>query len=383
MVLLSVRYWRGPRLRPRFLRWLSRNKEQSHGSPYCEVCMTKGHAFWSILMLLLAFGLGGCIPASIQYEPTTSPLPGESRQIGDNTLKLRELWRKSGVRISGSPYDSPDLLVARGRVVCRLYYSGKGSFGLQVFNAADGSLLWKLQEQQPDFGLVAADAKQVYAMVGFKIFAYDLKDGLRLWESQELPSHRNYGLRSDGQKLYVRDTTKDNMYYLDVNTGETLSVSPLSTGDNFRLLAQFPQFDVHTSNRAVRAVDRTTHKALWTTDIGGIWTAPQLPMLLDNMLLVGIWDQVLAIDVQTGQVKWRNQDTPFASSFVMMSGYLYALDYNARLVQLDVKTGQEKGHIQFMPARTSVSDKRYWVAADGQMLFVSFEDSQELIALGP
>lgn len=328
--------------------------------------------------LVIVIGLSGCL-----FTGTERPR-SESRHIGDNTLNLREHWRKSQISISGSPYGSPDLLVVHSRVICRLYDSSKRSFRLQVFDAANGGLVWDLQDNGPYIAEPAADAKRVYAMVSFKIRAYDLNNGRRLWESQELPSHRSYDLRSDGQRLYVRDTTKDNVYYLDVNTGETSSVSPLSTGDSFRLLAQFPQFDVHTSNRAVRAVDRTTRKTLWTTDIGDIWTAPQLPVLFDNVLLVGVWDQVFAIDVQTGQVKWRNQDTPFASNFVVTDdGYLYALDYNARLVRFDVKTGQEKGHIQFTPPHTNVSEKRYWVAGDGQMLFVSFEDSQELIALGP
>jgi hypothetical protein len=68
---------------------------------------------------------------------------------------------------------------------------------------------------------------------------------------------------------------------------------------------------------------------------------------------------------------------------VTNDGFLYALDSYARLVQLDVKSGKELGHIQFAPAWTDNSRERYWVAIDGKMVFVSFDDSRELIALGP
>ena len=95
------------------------------------------------------------------------------------------------------------------------------------------------------------------------------------------------------------------------------------------------------------------------------------------------WDNVTALDVRTGQVVWGNRAGAFASNSVVVGDDLYALDGSARLVQLDVQTGWEKGYVQFTPAQTNTSEKRYWVAALGTMFFVSFGDSQELIALGP
>jgi hypothetical protein len=62
---------------------------------------------------------------------------------------------------------------------------------------------------------------------------------------------------------------------------------------------------------------------------------------------------------------------------------LYALDNQARLVQLDARSGKELGYIQFTPAKADGSRERYWVAVDGKMVLVSFSDSRELIALGP
>jgi outer membrane protein assembly factor BamB len=329
-------------------------------------------------------GLAGCSSSGTRSTPTPSPQPLASRQLAENTLRLREYWRISSIRLPNSPYDSPVLLATSGRVVCVSYESKSFSYvtRLRMYDAASGKLVWEVQLRQGGIFL-AIDNERIYVLAHFDIQAYSLNDSQLLWKAQEMPGHAVYFLHSDGEKLYVRDLTNWKVYYLDARTGEQLGSDSLLTGSKFALLAQLPQFDLHTSSRALQAVDKATQQVLWTTDIDKLEPVMRLPVLVDNILLVGIREQVLAIDAQTGQVKWRNKDTPFASNFVVMNGYLYALDEKARLLQLDVKTGQEKGRIQFTPARTSVSDKRYWIAADGQMLFVSFEDSQELIALGP
>ncbi len=269
-----------------------------------------------------------------------------------------------------------------GQVVCSQYNQAERVDQLRVFSAADGSLTWKSKEEWSGYGALAVDATHVYAMAHFKIQAYDLNNGHLLWESQEFPSHRSYDLRLDGEMLYVRDRP-DKTYYLDVNTGDILDSVLLPTGEGFWLLAQLPTFDLHTSQTELRAVDKATQRVLWSIGTQGIGSFDQPPVLLGNVLLFGNWEHVLAVDPQTGHVRWRNQDPFFASNFVVVGNFLYALDYNARLVRLDVNTGQETGYIQFEPASTNVSEKRYWVAADRQMLFVSFGDSQELIALGP
>ena len=72
-----------------------------------------------------------------------------------------------------------------------------------------------------------------------------------------------------------------------------------------------------------------------------------------------------------------------ASNFVVANDSLYGIDLDARLVQRDIETGEELGYIQFTPERVDTSTNRYRVAVDGEMVFVFFSDSQELIALGP
>jgi len=117
------------------------------------------------------------------------------------------------------------------------------------------------------------------------------------------------------------------------------------------------------------------------------------PVLLDDLLLLDVRGEVLALDAQSGQIRWRSYDpahsaeTGFVTRVVMAGDTIYALRRDARLVRMDARTGQEMGYIQFAPPL--FDDNPYGgsnvlgLAGDGQMLFVSFDDSQELIALGP
>lgn len=341
-------------------------------------------ALLNLLLIGLITGSAGCSSGRMHSTPTPSPQPPAPRQLAENTLRLRERWRIPSIHLADMFYESSELLAASDRIIC-IPFEGE-SFSqvnwLRVFDSANGKLVWETQLRRGGTFL-ATDSKQVYALASFDIQAYSLNDGQLLWQVKDMPGHTTYFLHSDGEKLYVRDLTNWKVYYLDARTGEQLGSDSLLTGNKFALLAQLPQFDLYTSSRELRAVNKVTQHVLWTTDIDKLGPVMRLPILIDNTLLIGIRGHVFAIDEQTGQVKWRNKNTPFASNFVVTNGYLYALDENARLLQLDVKTGQEKGYVQFTPAHTSLSDKQYWVAADGQMLFVSFGDSQELIALGP
>lgn len=336
----------------------------------------KIHIIYSLLIIV---GLSGCFTA----KPPR--LPDKSYQIENTTLALREYWR-SHIRISGMPYNPPDLLAGYGYVAYRSNNRTEHFWQIQVLDSTDGNLLWE-SEKSSHLAEIAIDKERLYAMINFNIHAYDLDNGQHLWESQEFPSHRSYDLHSDGERLCIRSIS-EKIYYLDISTGIMLGDQPLSVSDKTWLLAQFPQFEIYTSRMAVQAVDNATQEILWTADIGNIGPVKQLPVLFENVLLFSVGSSMFAIDAQTGQIRWRNwyppdQGVPFASNFIVPDGFLYALDQKARLVQLDAKTGLETGYMQFTPLPANVSENRYWVAADGQMIFVSFEDSQELIALGP
>ncbi len=339
----------------------------------------KDYLMWFTLIVVLIFVLSSCNPTGAQHSFYETPQPTEARQIGNTTLKLREYWRVSQIYVGGS-FDS-HLLAVRGQVLCTSYDFANKITRLLAFDATKGNLQWEAKGK-PGGSELATDVEQVYFINPFEIRAYALEGGQQLWTTQVLP-HRAYRLYSDGERLYVRDQTHWEVYYLDVQTGDKLGESSLLTGDEFILLARTSWVDLYTNRTQLKAVDANSQQLLWLTDIGNIGPIRNRPVLFNDILLVGVQEPVFAIDLQTGYVKWNNKGKPFASNFVVADGFVYALDHDARLVQWDVQTGQETGYLQFTPAQVNTVENRYWVATDGQMLFVSFDDSQELIALGP
>jgi outer membrane protein assembly factor BamB len=328
----------------------------------------------ALLMAVLLISLSMC--SSLGEE-------SESRAVVDNTLNLQERWRHASVFIEG--YEDPELLAASGDLIS-VQYTRHNAY-LKVLEAVTGNLAWEtLVYKEGAIDTLAIDTERVYVMAHFEIHAYDLDNGNELWKSK-LPAHRVYALYSDGEELYARDIPEA-VYSFNARTGEqgkTIS----ATSDEFVLLSSSPSFDLHVSPIALKLQDRITQQTLWVSqleELRSIQTYPVLfqviqkyPVLFhEDAILVG-WG--FAVDVQSGRVEWYKQD--IVSNFVILNDSLYALDANARLVRLDVGTGQETGYIQFTPPRTDPREESYWVAADGQMLFVYFGDSQELIALGP
>jgi len=253
---------------------------------------------------------------------------------------------------------------------------------LRVLNAASGSLSWETPWHWKNRGPLAVDTERVYYGVDFKLRAYSLAEGVLLWETKDLLPFQGDWWDSDGETLCMRDWGRLEDRYFDARTGEDLGYTQLDWEDGF-VLAQFPSLTLHSSPWTLQAVDVATQQVRWTIDTGIPAAFQRRPELFDDTLLTGAGRILFALDVQTGQVKWQNRERLFASDWLTANGSIYALDYNARLIRLDIETGQETGYIQFTPASTDVSTKGYAVAADGEMFFVYFGDSQELIALGP
>lgn len=375
----------------------------------------------AMLAIVLMAGLAGCLsssppaptissglyssttistPAAQEESPSApTPIPGPtgSRQMTDNTLGLREHWR---VPYScPSVFSTPGLVAASGRVVCIYYDPARDSLNVRVLDARNGMLLWEAVGRNGS-AIVAADVEQVYFENNSKLRAYDAEDGRLLWTRQFTP-RRSHAFDPDGDRLYILQggSGEDVLFTLDAKTGEILNSESLWTADHFLVFARFPQFDLHICTVEVlfklRAVDPVTQQTLWLIeDPDLIPSTPKWPpVLLGGVLLIDNREETTALDAQSGQLTWRTlnpgrlPDTILATRSVIMGGSLYALRKDTRLVQWNARNGQETGYIQFVPP---LSDDNIYggsnfpsLATDGQMLFVSFDDSQELIALGP
>ncbi len=358
--------------------------------------MSKSHSLWSVLALVLVTGLGGCLPSELFSTPTSTPTPVRPRQIAKNTLGLHEYWRVPHTCLGGSQLMS--LAAISGRVVCNYYDSASTDLSVRVFDAARGTLLWEAVGQ-PGTGKVTVDARRVYFENNLELHTYDLENGQQLWK-MPLTGHRGHLYNPQGEKLDILESGSGVpwiLYTLDARTGDTLNSESVSTDDGFILFARFPQFDLYYGllpHSALRAVNPVTHQVRWQITEPGILSTPNWPpVLLEDVLLIDLVRAVIAFDAQSGQVRWRSNADPygselkslFATQAIVLNGSLYALGYDGRLVRLDPRTGRETGYIQFVPTLPDQSpiDKFFALATDGKMLFVSFDDSNELIALGP
>lgn len=387
--------------------------------------MSRDRGLWIVSAITIVLGLAGCSPSGVQSgatalpsqtielpsptvapqsvetpDPTAAPRPLGARQMVENTLSLREYWRVSHTCLGGSPYIDLPLIAVAGRVACLHYDRASNTSDLWVYDAPSGVLLWQAPGKPGEVAL-AADSERIYFVVHHfhEIRAYDLDDGEPLWEMQIFP-YKVLGLQSDGEKLYIRELMDDMLSTLDARTGEILSRESLVIDDDgFVWSTRFPEFDLYYSflygqrdDLKLKAVDAATQQTRWLAQDTGLWSFHRPPVLVDDVLLVNVQGEVVAFDAQSGQVVWRNLDPShsgppmFATLAVMMDGSLYALRYDARLLRLDPKTGQEIGSIQFTPGLPDIShgiSDFFNLAADGGMLFLSFDDTEELIALGP
>lgn len=357
--------------------------------------MRRRRALWGILGILavaLASRLRECAPAGFFSTPTAaSPLVGP-RQIAENTLGLREYWRVS----FGYVYS---LEATSGRVV---YMDCPRDIShVRIHNAVTGNLLWEIAGRGCNW--VTADAERVYFEDDYDVLhVYAVEDGRLLWKRQfSLYRGRGRGPELHGDILYIWQSGggDDYLYTLDARTGELLSTESRWTADHFLVVARFPELELQIFTvefpYKLRAIDPATRQVMWQVEERPGFRFIGSPRLVDDLLLLSRGEEVIALDAQSGQLRWRSYDpdrpeeTWFAlgTGAVIIGDTIYAVREDARLVRMDARTGQVTGYIQFTPPLSELNpyggSNVVGLAADGQMLFVSFADSQELIALGP
>lgn len=352
--------------------------------------MCRRRALWGILAVVLAIRLRECAPAGPFPTSTAVPPLVGPRRIAENTLGLHEYWRVAFGYIHS-------LEATLGRVV--YIDAAKDVSYVQVREAVTGNLLWEVVGRGGG-NWVTADNERVYFEDSYDVLhVYAVEDGRLLWERQFSPYRgRGRGPELHGDTLLVWQSGggEDYLYTLDARTGEILRTESLWTADQFLVFARFPQLELQVFTvefpYKLRAIDPATRQIIWQVEERPGFRFIGRPVLVDNVLLL-LGEEVFALDAQNGQIMWYSPDHLQEPSFalgtraVVIGDAIYAVREDARLVRMDARTGQETGYIQFAPPLSE--DNPYGgsnvigLAGNGQMLFVSFADSQELIALGP
>jgi len=346
----------------------------------------------AVFAVVLVIVVGRCTPAGLFSTPTAVPTLAGPRRIADSTLGLREHWRVSFHYMYG-PVAVPGRVVYIDFLHPRAY--------VRVHDADNSNVIWEIEGKGGNW--VTADAERVYFEDDYDVLhAYAMEDGRLLWERQFSPYRgRSRSPEPHGDILYIwqSGSGEDYLYTLDARTGEILSTESLWRSDHFLVWARFPQLELQVFTLQfpykLRAIDPATQQIIWQVEEKPGFFLEGHPVLFGDLLLMLGDEEVLALDARNGQLRWqsfdpdRPEETLFATGTgaVIVGDTIYAMRRDARLVRLDARTGQETGYIQFVPP---LSEKNPYggsnvigLAGDGQMLFVSFADSQELIALGP
>lgn len=341
------------------------------------------------LLILFLLGLGCSFnPSQLFPEQTIDPLPPSiARRAISQDFKENLVWRKDGIGIRHLPLPSSELLIGAGYVAFVNFLGGPLSMinQLEVVDAHTGNTVWR-SERFSDYEDVA--------VVGDKAFVL-LNEGKLL---------NIYDVKGDGKPLHSSDK-----YF---KAGTIFYLFPVAEGEVILYYQQGDEYSIHTidskgvevgNSRKIQGLsflflfDQPFFLSTGAEYIGGnfrtgeeLWRIPApgqiygRPILQDNILIISAGDgrryALMAIDIRNGHKLWKTEKI-FGSNVVLYEGNLYALRNDAVLVKLDPKTCQTEDEISFTPNSIDAGFSAYWLASDGERLFVYFGDSQELFAL--
>ncbi len=334
--------------------------------------VVRNTAHWIIFLLVLL----ACMPYSwLTPSPTPTPTPSiPPRVLGNkDNFPWQERWRL--VRHYDSYYQNVrNLITIKEGVIFTDIPS------LKFIKANNGDLHWSV-ELEGWIHSIAADKNQVYVagQIGPLVEAYNLQTGEFIWQSDTLPGHALYYLRPQEKGLYAYET-KNLIYVFDTGTGQTIRKFRVPT--RFALL-EFENKDVLQSDDEQLILVRDGN-VVWKADLGG---SPQkFPATYGDMFIVRFQEQhiptfrgLAGVELSTGNILWRRSGE-FYSNFVIADDLLYVISKEAKILILDPQTGKTVGSAQLLPDNVDTLRPIATVAANENMLYVYFGDSQELIA---
>lgn len=255
--------------------------------------------------------VGSLTPRYARPEATGLPVvvgsvgwvPAGRTLVSFDTADGRVRWRvqtvgtpATGNWISGSPAYSD------GRVFVNVGGGASGS-PLQAYDAATGRLLWRTTDIP--LGNPTASNGRVYQSVhgagGLDIVAaYDGASGRQLWSRTVAHEASTEDLSVAGGVVVSRQQTR--LTALDAVTGALRWRVDVPFGVNAPVVSRGLVFAVAGLNDEVAAYDLSTGVRRWFTS--GVSASDGTPAAADGVLYVPNGDQLTALDIRTGQVRW-------------------------------------------------------------------------------
>lgn len=329
------------------------------------------------LSVFVIFVIVGCTIPTV--TPTPTPFP-DRRDVGANTIPLREKWRVS----SGSIENYAGVYHVATMSDQGLLYAAERQ--LVLANSQNGQVIW-----QTGYGGRADDLvvneERVFLTNDYRITAYHLTDGQQLWQTKQQGGHRWYGLYLDDGFLfeYVLSSWEAEITYkYDPQTGVRLDTwtHPVPEAEAHFLLP-LETIDLWRQGRWLLATAKGSDQVLWRLAIGSDRTTK--PVLTDELLVFtrGVVEfDLLVLELESGQIRW--QKSGFVSNAAVIGNTVYAIANNGSISAYDLISGQRLGEVEVKPSVTDTHLYSYALIANekDQLLYAYYGDSEEILAFG-
>jgi len=316
-------------------------------------------------------------------ERISIPTPSPRRMIIEQSLPLREIWRQSSIWSGlGASTSSFQALVATPEMVYVVDVSSTRR--VIALDAKTGTKLWELKPLRSVHSL-AVGPNSLYVASGSGIHAYDSRSSQLKWISnQPPPDHEGYNIFFDESQLkfFITKGGRRKFSTIDPESGLVGEFQELED-----IVAIDSQFRYKRNGRQFWVEEITTNKVKWVIPIRD--KAPNWPIRSGDLLVIPTtassagWHSVMVVDRDTGQKIWECIDC-YASDVAVAGDTLYAILRDGSLAAYGIRAGQVIGTISFAGGdEIDPNVKQYTLAAVNGAVFLYFDDSQELIALGP
>ena len=361
-------------------RWLWRSLLFVLGACGCLLWFLTRTAFIGTTLALLGPSLG------LQATPTV--VRSESRRVVRSSLPVVEAWRSRPIAIPYSAENPMMISTAHSTAVTKVPSSQGVTQLLCAIRNNDGSELW-CEAGIPPVHSMVSDGRRLFVAVNWEIRAYDFATGDMLWRTEELPGHTGYDLhlwREDRLKVYSIDdrawARHAIMRVIGTEHGAEKAVVRVEVSGDARLVLDLGRVAYWADGEEFWATEGIFGPEVWRSRLDGrVYDRPTIIRGLVLVTTMGYYSKIIAYDVGTGRIVW-SPGYRFVSNIEVTDGVVYALAEDARLLALDVRTGEVLNSVHFWPAKTDVDVRTnaYHVRRAGEMLLTYFGDSQELIA---
>ncbi|WP_181686456.1 outer membrane protein assembly factor BamB family protein [Halorhabdus salina] len=270
---------------------------------------------------------------SVQFDPqNTGTVSGTVPQ----EIELQWLKQTGGEGVSPIVVDD-GVLVATGDVSTQ--YHGVAQYDL------NGDLRWKNELPGPVSASPDGHSQVVYVPIetpdGGRLFAFRTTDGERLW-TIDVQGEQLFSPTFADNTVFLRTT--DRLLTIDTESGEISRYRSMPTYEVDAMQARMdiaPAVSETTvcvpSENEVWAIDRESNERQWRVSLQKVRAAPTVAGR--TAVLSSVKGGIVAVDVESGQQRWRRDDLTSWTSPAVTETALYVTD-GFDLVKLDRESGE-------------------------------------------